>query len=351
MPQLLWQKPVRARKRPKRAASQKNGGRSLHSWHPRHLLSSTLANPLFTVGLAVVLLMVLFVPAIAMVGAPLPRAGLPVNAAAEQALYRIVVPEEQASRPPEREGGASPLEGVKVRSYTIRPGESISQIAQKLGLNLDTLISLNAIRDARALRAGTLIRYPDVDGLSYRVRRGDTLETISRSFSTPLESILDKNGLTTSVISVGQDLFIPGARLSAIEVNRVLGSLFLFPVRGRISSRYGERQDPFTGVKRFHNGIDIVNAQDTPISAAMAGRVESVGYNNNYGKYVILKHVGTGYQSMYAHLDRILVSRGQNIRQGQQIGELGNTGYSTGAHLHFSVFKNNEPIDPLRFLK
>jgi murein DD-endopeptidase MepM/ murein hydrolase activator NlpD len=314
-------------------------------------LSSALGNPLLTVGLAAVLLSVFFVPAIAMVANPLPRVSLPLTAASEQALYRIVVPEEYVEKPVQRPGDAKGLDDVTVRSYSIKAGESISQIAQRLGLRLDTLISFNGIQDARSLRAGTVLRYPNADGISYRVRRGDTLEAIAKSFSAPLEGILDKNGLDTSVISVGQELFIPGAHLSQNEINRVLGNLFLYPVRGRISSYFGVRQDPFTGVKRFHNGIDIVNAVDTPITAAMTGRVESVGYNNNYGRFIILKHLGTGYQTMYAHLDKVLVSRGENVRQGQEIGELGNTGYSTGAHLHFSVFKNNEPVDPLRFLK
>jgi murein DD-endopeptidase MepM/ murein hydrolase activator NlpD len=82
----------------------------------------------------------------------------------------------------------------------------------------------------------------------------------------------------------------------------------------------------------------------------MDGTVANVGFNNNYGNYVILKHAGS-YQTLYGHLTRYLVSRGQKVRQGQEIGELGTTGYSTGPHLHFSIFHNGEAVDPMRFLK
>jgi murein DD-endopeptidase MepM/ murein hydrolase activator NlpD len=148
---------------------------------------------------------------------------------------------------------------------------------------------------------------------------------------------------------VGQELFLPGARMSQNDLSRVTGNLFLYPVRGRLSSTFGSRPDPFTGVVRFHNGVDIVGRQGTTVGAAMAGSVAAIGFNANYGRYVFLQH--SGYQTMYAHLNRIAVSTGQKLAQGQKIGELGNTGYSTGPHLHFSIYRGSEPVDPLRFLK
>jgi murein DD-endopeptidase MepM/ murein hydrolase activator NlpD len=92
-----------------------------------------------------------------------------------------------------------------------------------------------------------------------------------------------------------------------------------------------------------------VNKPGTPILAAMVGSVGSVGWNANYGYFVILKH--SGYQTLYGHLKRYVVQKGQKVRQGEKIGELGTTGYSTGPHLHFAIFKNGQPVDPLRFLK
>jgi murein DD-endopeptidase MepM/ murein hydrolase activator NlpD len=309
----------------------------------------TLRSPWLVGGLALVLLAVLFAPALAVRSLPAPRVGLPGSPDAARELYRVVIPEEPQGRPA---ASSSPgvLRTLSVTSYRMRDGEGISQAAQRLHLNVDTLVSYNAIRDARSLPSGTVLRVPNGNGLLYTVRGGDSLEMIARSFSVPLEAILDWNSLKTGVIRSGQEIFVPGARMRPQELNRILGNLFVFPVAGRISSRFGERSDPFTGVERFHNGVDIVNSPGTAIGAAMAGTVRSVGFNSNYGRYVILSH-GGGFQSMYAHLSRAVVSPGSVVRQGEKIGELGSTGYSTGPHLHFSIFKGGEPVDPLRYLK
>jgi murein DD-endopeptidase MepM/ murein hydrolase activator NlpD len=82
----------------------------------------------------------------------------------------------------------------------------------------------------------------------------------------------------------------------------------------------------------------------------MDGKVSLTGESRVYGKYVIITHYG-GYQTLYAHLHRYTVHKGQSIRQGQKIGEMGNSGRSTGPHLHFSIYKNHKPLNPLNFLK
>jgi LysM repeat protein len=300
-------------------------------------------------ALIVTLLCVLFAPALAVRSLPLPRVSLPASVEADQELYRLLIPDEPAAKGRAPAGGPG-LKSLKLSSYTLRGGEGISQAAARMRVDVGTLLSFNDIRDARSLAAGTVLDVPNGNGVKHRVRRGDSLESIARAYGVPLEGILDWNGLASSVIKVGQELFIPGAHMSPSEVNRILGNLFAFPVTGRISSRFGERADPFTGVERFHNGIDIVNRPGTPVTAAMAGTVRSVAFNSNFGRYIILSH-GGGFQSMYAHLGKALASPGRQVRQGEEIGELGNTGYSTGPHLHFSIFKGGEPVDPLRYLK
>jgi murein DD-endopeptidase MepM/ murein hydrolase activator NlpD len=281
---------------------------------------------------------------------PLPQAhpALPAPSDIDPALYGLVLPEPA----PTAEAKVNPvlLSSLKVTTYTTQAGDSLSRIAARFNLNIDTLVSWNAIRDARAMAVGTQLSIPNANGLKYTVRRGDTLEGIARSSRVELNSLLDWNRLPSSVISVGQELFLPGARMNQTELNRILGSLFMYPVQGRISSFFGARPDPFTGVQRFHNGVDIVNRPMTPILAAMAGSVGDVGFSADYGYYVILKHA-SGYQTLYGHLTRYLVSRGQKVQQGQKIGDLGSTGYSTGPHLHFSIFHNGEAVDPLRFIK
>ncbi len=309
---------------------------------------SLAARPMITAAFVGVLLTALLAPALALKAAGVPAALLPSSADAEQELYRRIVPPEETERV---QGVPARLSSLSVGSYTIRTGDTISQIAQRLKLEVGTLISFNGIRDAKALAVGSVLKYPNSDGLLYRVRRGDSLGSIASSFSVPLEGILDWNQVDSSIITVGQELFIPGGHLSTAEINKVLGTMFVFPFSGRISSRFGDRNDPFTGVERFHNGLDIVGAYDSPIKAVMGGKVSLVGTNATYGRYIILTHPGTGYQSMYAHLDKVLVSRGENVTQGQKIGLMGNTGHVTGTHLHFSLFKNNEPVDPLRYLK
>ncbi|WP_438829573.1 M23 family metallopeptidase [Alkalispirochaeta alkalica] len=110
------------------------------------------------------------------------------------------------------------------------------------------------------------------------------------------------------------------------------------------------RPDPFTGQRRFHNGVDIVNAMRTPVRAAASGRVVHVESQiGNYGRFVILRHAD-GFQTLYAHLDSYSVRVGQNVSRGQQIGAMGNTGRSTGPHLHFSVIHNGRFVNPLRYL-
>ncbi len=274
------------------------------------------------------------------------RPTVPQPDAADPDLYRLLVPEDVAPQEP-----AAPIIGtLQLARYTLKAGDSVGAIAGSYKVAVDTILSWNDIQDARRLLVGTALEIPNLDGLKYTVRRGDTLEGIARRASVELNAILDWNRLSSPVISVGQELFLPGAHMDPTELGRILGTLFQYPVQGRISSYFGNRPDPFTGVVRFHNGLDIVNRPGTPIKAAMAGVVKGAGFNANYGNYVIIRHTGN-YQTLYGHLSRILVVLNQTVSQGQKIGELGSTGYATGPHLHFSIFRNLEPVDPLRYLK
>jgi len=109
------------------------------------------------------------------------------------------------------------------------------------------------------------------------------------------------------------------------------------------------RKDPFTGIKRFHNGVDIANDNGAPVLAAMSGQVAMIGYNSNFGKYIIVRHAD-GFQTLYSHLSAFQVSKNERVNQGQLLGKVGNSGYSTGSHLHFSIFLKGEPVDPFKYL-
>jgi murein DD-endopeptidase MepM/ murein hydrolase activator NlpD len=315
----------------------------------RPSLLRVVRSPVFFVTLAAAV--ALAFAAVSLSGAVLPAVHevpvLPAPPDGDPALYGLVVP-APAARP--ATGAPVSLARLQVTQYRAQPGDTLSKISSRFRLNLDTIVSWNGIRDGRGIAAGTVLDLPNADGLKYVVRRGDTLQGIARSWGVDFNGVLDWNRLSSSVIPVGQELFLPGARMNPNELNRILGNLFMYPVQGRISSYFGERADPFTGVPNYHNGIDIVNRPGTPVLAAMAGTVADVGFNYNYGNYVILKHSGQ-YQTLYGHLTRAIVGRGQKLQQGESLGELGSTGYSTGPHVHFSIFHNGVPVDPLRFLK
>lgn len=127
---------------------------------------------------------------------------------------------------------------------------------------------------------------------------------------------------------------------------------FVWPVpcSMRITSRFGNRIDPFTGQVRYHSGIDIdgYNHEGYPIIAADGGTVVTATYNDGYGNYVIIDH-GNGYMTLYGHMSGHAVSYGDVVSQGQTIGYLGATGRATGTHCHFEVFLDGNRIDPEQF--
>lgn len=115
------------------------------------------------------------------------------------------------------------------------------------------------------------------------------------------------------------------------------------------SSSYGWRVDPFTGQMAFHEGLDFMATAGTPIYAAASGIVVSAEFQPDYGNIVKIDH-GSGVETRYAHASRILVKPGQRVEKGQVVAEVGNTGRSTGAHLHFEVRLNGMALDPRRYL-
>lgn len=239
---------------------------------------------------------------------------------------------------------------VKTSTYKVKKGDTLGAIARKYNVKIDTIISFNTIENVRNIKVGKVLDIPNADGLKYRVRRGDSLSIIAKRYKISVNNLLDWNNLNTTVIKVGQVLFIPGAMLSENERNKVLGRLFIKPTRGVLTSPYGMRNDPITGAWLHHAGIDIANKPGTPIVAAMAGKVTRTGYEYRYGNFIIISHYD-GFQTLYGHLDSFSVREGQNVAQGQKIGKMGNTGHSTGCHLHFGIFKNGDDINPALYVK
>ncbi|MFW5685591.1 MAG: peptidoglycan DD-metalloendopeptidase family protein [Spirochaetota bacterium] len=246
---------------------------------------------------------------------------------------------------------ASAFEQIRRTEYTVQPGDTISEIAHNFGIDPATILSMNPVDDVRRLLPGTRLSIPDRDGLFYAVQPGDSLSRISSEYGVSVASILDANDLASPTLSVGDTLFIPGVTMDEDEYLLAIGELFQWPVgRFRFTSGYGMRDDPITGEWRMHSGIDLANAVGTPVLAARSGWVAHVEPNaGTFGQLVIIDH-SNGFQTLYAHLSGFTVVPGQRVVTGQMIGRMGNTGRSTGSHLHFSVIRNRRFEDPVRHM-
>ena len=241
---------------------------------------------------------------------------------------------------------ARQFEAIQRSEYVVRQGDTLSEIAYAHDLNVGTLLSLNPGLDVRRLLPGTVLSIPDRDGLLYAVGPGDSLSAIASSYGLSLEAILDANDLGSEVLEVGDALFLPGARMDPTQYLLAIGELFHWPSIGRFTSGYGMRIHPITGIWHMHTGVDIANAIGTRVTAARSGRVLAVESSVAYGNMIILDH-GLGFRTLYGHLNSFDVRVGQYVDTGQVIGRMGNTGRSTGSHLHFSIIRNGFWEDPL----
>jgi murein DD-endopeptidase MepM/ murein hydrolase activator NlpD len=143
--------------------------------------------------------------------------------------------------------------------------------------------------------------------------------------------------------------FLAAAVLTAVTLSRPLaceqGHALQTPSAGMVENKFGFKKHPLLATLRLHSGVDYAGAVGDPVFAAEAGTVSVAGVEGGYGKYVRIAH-GKGLQSAYAHLSSFTVKPGDCAAKGQQIGRLGQTGISSGPHLHFEVLKNNRFIDP-----
>ncbi len=123
----------------------------------------------------------------------------------------------------------------------------------------------------------------------------------------------------------------------------------IWPVHGWVTSGFGFRTNPFTGLTQMHEGLDISNRIGTPVIAPADGIVSDTGKDHSHGNVVVISH-GFGIISRYNHLHKISVSAGQRVKRGDKIGEVGTTGKSTGPHLHYEVRVNSVPVNPVRYI-
>jgi len=240
--------------------------------------------------------------------------------------------------------------GLYYSVYQVEKGDTVSGISGLFDITPDTILSANNIQSARSLKPGMLLKIPSMAGIVYVPKNGDTVAAIAKKYEISADRLIEANGLLSTELNSDKTIFLPDAKLPTAVLREISGDLFKWPVRGVITSWFSWRRDPFSGRNSFHNGLDIGVPMGTPIGAAMEGTVSETGYSPIMGKYVILKHSG-GWKTLYAHMSSILVQEGQYVSRSGRIGLSGNTGYSTGPHVHFTVYKNGKLTNPANVLQ
>ena len=237
------------------------------------------------------------------------------------------------------------------RTHTVKPGETVWRIAKLYRVTGATLAAANNLADPNSISPGQVLTIPSEGEIFYEVKPGETLWQIATRFGAGADEIANLNNIgESSILAVGQKLRLPVARsddpdpeASGQKVKSVTVSEFHWPLRGRITSGFGLRWG------RQHTGIDIAGVSGDPVRASKAGVVTVAGWMGGYGKAVVLQH-GDGTATLYGHNSGILVSKGQAVKQGEQIAAVGSTGNSTGPHLHFEIILGKNPVDPLPYL-
>ncbi|MDY6933586.1 MAG: M23 family metallopeptidase [Spirochaetota bacterium] len=234
---------------------------------------------------------------------------------------------------------------LQIRFHKVKRGETLSEIAQENGVSMDTICGTNCLNSYDIIREGAILRIPNKDGILHRVKKGQNIIYIANKYKISIDKILSENSIKNyDFISIGEDIFVPDAK----PLNIIPG--FLWPAQTKyITSGYGWRRHPINRRRHFHLGIDIRSKYQW-VRATKYGKVTFTGWLGGYGRVVVIAHPG-GWKSLYGHLSRSIVRKGQYVKQGQFIARSGNTGYSSGPHLHFELLKKGKHINPYKYLR
>ncbi len=268
----------------------------------------------------------------------------------------------------------------KLRRYKVRAGDTLTGIASRHGVSMMTLWWANELKTKDDLKVGQVLVVPPVNGLVVTVKAGDTLASIAAANDVSPERIVKLNSLTAETLVIGQVLILPGARGQAYPTpkptkrptvrvatvsrpttsrptagntsrttkppTRYTGGAFAWPVAGGYISQY---------FSYGHPAIDIAGDYGLAIKAASAGRVIFAGWKNNGGGYQVWISHGSGLYTTYSHMSSVAVGSGRSVGRGSFIGRLGSSGWSTGPHLHFEVWRGpvwsgGTRVNPLAYL-
>jgi murein DD-endopeptidase MepM/ murein hydrolase activator NlpD len=265
-----------------------------------------------------------------------------------------------------------------IRTYKVRNGDTLAGIAAKFDVTTMTLWWANKLKAKNALVRGQVLRIPPVSGLVVEVTPADTLDSLAARYKVPQEEILATNKLEDRNLVVGQVLVLPDARGAPIVPPKpkatkkpsvrnsgggssggsssgsprvrtpktYSGGHFAWPTSSHHISQY---------FHYGHYGLDIDGSTGDPIYAAASGTVTFAGWKNNGGGYQVWISHGSGLYTTYNHMSGVSVGRGQHVGRGQRVGRMGATGFATGSHLHFEVWKGaiwsgGSRVNPLAYL-
>ncbi|MDZ7587227.1 MAG: M23 family metallopeptidase [Patescibacteria group bacterium] len=253
-----------------------------------------------------------------------------------------------------------PRDGVV--TYIVQPGDTISSIANKFDVSIDTVRWQNDLKSIDAIKPGDKLEVPPVTGMVHKVKRGETIFSIAKKYDVTAQQIINWPFNTYSndenfELAAGQVLIVPdGVKPAEVlwdpkryvaQTTPNAGAVsatgqFIWPAGGTISQRY----------VWYHKALDIANKSAPAILAADSGKVTVAGWpdSGGYGNRVMIDH-GNGLVTLYAHMASISVSLGQTVNRGDVIGRMGSTGRSTGTHLHFEVRVGGSIVNPLEYLK
>lgn len=242
--------------------------------------------------------------------------------------------------------------------YTVIGGDTLASIAKNFDISIDTIRWANNLT-SDTIKPGQIILIPPVTGVVHKVVAGDNIYSIAKKYSVDAQNIAnfpfnDFTDLDTFSLMVGQLVYVPDGKIvqqnaevasptqyASVQAGIRGSSSFIWPTTGVIT------QYPIW----YHMAVDIANSSRPPVIAADTGTVIFAGcVSYGYGCHVIIDH-NNGYKTLYGHMTSFIVSAGQAVNKGQQIGNMGSTGKSTGTHLHFEVRSGSTLLNPLNFLK
>ena len=247
----------------------------------------------------------------------------------------------------------------QIVNYQVHSGDSLQSIARKFDISINTIKWENKLASNR-IKPGQILKIPPITGVVHKVKLGDNIYKIAKKYGVDPQAIInfpfnDFQDLDTFSLKTGQFIYVPDGVIASktsplprrnlartpIQAGVKGNSNFIWPTSGVITQR----------ASWYHMAIDIANRHAPPVIAADSGNIIYAGcIRHGYGCHIVIDH-HNGYKTLYAHLQRIYVRVGEAVRQGQQIGQMGSTGRSTGTHLHFEIRLHDIKLNPLKFLK